>query len=1074
MSRSFLLVCLLHLALTLPVLTREQTVRFDQMGFRDGLVNSSISSIVQDRDGFLWFGSQAGLHRYDGYSMRVKSSTPFDPDSLTHHLIQTLYYDNNDYLWIGTYGGLNILDSEDYSMITHVPDRDATAGLSDEVVTAITQDAAGDYWIGTLSGLNRLPDRTSDQFETFMPADDNQYSLPHQTVRAVYSDSRERLWVGTYGGISLVQVTESDVLFNTFSFEHGLAAKDVMAITEDDEGTLWIGTWNGGLHRFNETKRRFEPVGDIESPIYTIVPGQEGQLYIGSWGGGLYHYFPGEPVRNYRHNPQVKDSLAHNIVYSLFLDDTGILWVGTNGNGISKFNTKQREFTLIDAQRPGNHSMTAARVRTLLELPDGDLLIGFKNAGIERYRPGQGIVQRYSANQAPAQLNDNNINDFLLTSDGTVLVATNRGLQQFDYMNRQFHTYNYHSNPYDDADGEIIYALAEDADGAVWIGTYARGVVRRLPDGTLHRFERDAEDLNSLSNNLVYEILVDSRNTVWVATNGGLNRYDRVNNRWKRYEHNPSDASSISSNSVSTLFEDSMGRLWIGTRAGGLNLYDPLRDAFFHWTVQDGLSSNTIMALAESLRGELLLATANGLHVFLPEQDLFYRISEADGMPVREFASGVLRSPDGRTAFGAFGRIIQVDDTMVEGSSVEPATIITDIQVQNTSIDYANANRVDKLTLTFRENWLAFWFAASDFVLPHANTYRVRLQGFDTDWQYIGTRRFAEYTNIPPGKYRFQVQAANSFSVWDSVGRTVDIHIQPPFWQTLFFRIVLMLGLFAIVVWLHRCNTNRLRRINNRLDEQIRQRTRELTERNQDLAEANIVKSRFFSILAQDLREPVNGLVGYTAGLLEQVKQNRFSQEDAFESLSVVCDTAEGVQHLLENVLEWGELQDTSEPVVLEAVAVNLILQQSVGELRELIKSKDIQIDICCPQDLVVSASRQTLAGSIHNLLHNAVKNSAAGEKVELSGRRHPSIRGMAVIEVVDQGGGNRQLNKRSQLGMDSGIPGAAAERNSDLGLALCREQIESIGGSLAITSVGNAGTRATIQLPMFSTAQYV
>ncbi|MFW5801614.1 MAG: ligand-binding sensor domain-containing protein, partial [Spirochaeta sp.] len=696
-------------------------MQFSHLSSSDGLTNSSVSSIVQDTDGFLWFGSQAGLHRYDGYGMSVYTSMPFDPDSLNHHLVQTLYFAEDDFLWIGTYAGVNILDLSDYSLHSIHADRDNPEALSDEVVTAIASDADGTHWVGTLNGLNRLEDREEGTFTRFFADPTDSGALPHNTIRALHLDASGDFWVGSYAGLSrLVTGPDGEVLFRTYTAEDGFYAYAVMDIAEDSQGILWIGTWDKGLIRFDPVTEEFTQIQIPDSNVYTLLVDPNDDIYVGTWGQGLLHYRPeSDSYVHYQHDPLVQTSISHNVVYSLHMDPIGVLWVGTSGNGISRLNTNQQNYTLIDAQGNPERALSAAGVRALAELPDGDLLIGLQSEGIERYRTGEGIIARYREDRTnPNSLVDETINSILVQDDGTALIATNSGLQRFFPERESFEMVDYNPDPRGDVNEDIIYALAEDSAGNLWIGTYTRGIVRRDPDGNLTRYESVPNDPHSLSNNLVYKIYVDSRDTVWVTTNGGLNRYNPYTDKWTRYLHDPEDRSSISSNSSSAVLEDTRGRLWIGTRAGGLNLYDPLSDSFRHWTVEEGLSSNTISSLAESIQGDLLIGTANGLNVYSPADDSFQTLGEAEGLNAREFSTAVLKLEDGSVVFGAFGRLIHVKESFFSLPDIPPDTLITDIKVQNTSIIEGNVNRIESIELSFRENWLSFWFAASDYTIP--------------------------------------------------------------------------------------------------------------------------------------------------------------------------------------------------------------------------------------------------------------------------------------------------------------------------------------------------------------------
>lgn len=1046
--------------------TGDVGAAFDHLDYRDGLVNSSISAIVQDTDGFFWFGSQAGLHRYDGYSMEVISSLPFDPDSLSHHLVQSLYY-ADDALWVGTYNGLNRLDLSDYRLQLFPSREDDPYSLSNEIVTAVQRDAHGRYWVGTLDGLNRLDDPESGRFTRIFADPDDAQSLPHSTIRGILLDSRDRLWVGSYGGLSLlVSAPGSIPRFRSFDAADGFSASYVMGIEEDDDGILWIGTWDKGVVRFDPEQEVFSYPDMPTYPVYSLHAAGE-MLYAGTWGNGMLEYhIPTGQYRQYLHDPLVRRSIGHNVIYSLFLDDSGILWIGTNGNGISRLNTHQSEFTLAHSQGDPDTALTPSGVRALVQLPEGDLLVGFQNHGIDRFREGEGVIRRYRSGTDNAQeLPDGTVNDFLLRPDGTVLTATNGGLLRYYPDQDRFEPVGYNPDPSGDVNENIIYSLAEDRQGSLWIGTYTRGIVRRHPDGRLQRYETIPGQPDSLSNNLVYQIFVDSRGTVWAGTNGGLNRYLPSSDSWQRYQHDPLDEGSISNDSVSSFLEDSAGQLWVGTRAGGINRYDPLSDSFVHWSTADGLNSNAVMAIAESLRGELLIGTSNGMSVFDPNEQEFFALAEADGMHAREFSGAVLSRDDGSVVFGAFGQLVVVQDTVTPASPNPPGTLITDVQVQNRSIIEGNPNRLEMLEVSYRQNWLAFWFSSTDYTQPQNNRFRYRMQGWDEDWIEIEHRRSVEYTNLPPGRYQFQVQAGNSYGAWDTAVRRVDVVITPPFWQTTLFRAVLVLLILGLSLAINRYNTARLRALNQRLDEQVKERTRELSRINEELLEANAVKDRFFSVVAHDLRGPIFGIASYTAGLLDSDATLDF--DEAIGSLATVRDTAVGLQQVLEHLLEWGDLQRSSEPVELQTVRVTDMLGTAVDSFRGLIETKQLSVDIESSDDLYASAAPHLLSGIVQNLLHNAIKFTPVRGRI-IMGAVRERVPGMVSIDIIDNGIGMtaRQVEAIHQHKAGSTV-GTEGEKGSGLGLLLCMEQVKLLGGGLHIHSRVDQGTRVTITVPL-------
>ena len=431
----------------------------------------------------------------------------------------------------------------------------------------------------------------------------NPDSLSHQLVQTLYLDDGRIIWVGTYGGLSLVERGPSDELeFRTIADgPDGLPSPYVMSIAEDEAGDLWIATWGGGL-----------VVLDPDTGEYAV------------------------------HRRDLADSysLAHDIAYALYEDRSGIIWVGTNGNGISKYDPGRRDFRFVHPELPEDQRLSVGRVQMLHEdQATGQLLIGVQNAGLNVRDPETGgiTIHRHDPDD-PGSIGDDNVTAALAEPDGSILLGTNAGISRYSPRTGEFESA---WGPYARAagsDATIVYALARSRDGSIWVGTYDRGLLRRMPDGTVASYRHDASDPRSLSSNLVFAIYEDSEGVLWVATNGGLNRYLPEVDGFRSYLHDPENPRSISSNSTARVLEDSAGTLWIASRSGGLVRYRRETDDFDFIGTSHGLSSNLVATFLEVAPDVLYVATTNGLNRVELDPLRVETIDERDGLYVREFA----------------------------------------------------------------------------------------------------------------------------------------------------------------------------------------------------------------------------------------------------------------------------------------------------------------------------------------------------------------------------------------------------------------------------------------------------
>jgi diguanylate cyclase (GGDEF)-like protein len=757
---------------------------FDHISRGDGLSNASISSVVQDRSGFLWFGTQGGLNRYDGLSFEIYEHVPFEPDSLPHNLVQTLYEDPSEpLLWIGTYQGLSRFDMRT-GEFTNYGARDEGPTLSNSVVTAIVRDAAGIVWIGTLNGLNRLDPTqgTIERVDSMPPAG----SLPDQTVRSLYLDDADRLWIGTYGGLSVMDAKRTRL--RTLIDGNRLEAPAVMDILAGAGDTLWLGVWDTGIVRYEPQRDHLSTYPLVDNRAYTLASNDNRYVFAGTWGGGLFRLDTVTGELSRFHHASGRDfGLSHDTVYSLAFDDADALWIGTNGGGINRL-SRRRTYRVRfqhDPNRPG--SLSSGNVTAIYRDSEDVLWIGTYNGGLNRYDSHNDRMIHYRARAAGSRrISDDIITSIFEDDSDTLWVGTNDGLNRYDREEDRFVPYT--ADPQDprSVPADIIYAFEQEAPSLLWIGTYSQGVfLWDTEAGTVETFPHDPSDPTSLSDGLVYDIERRENGQVWVATNRGVNRFDRETRSWIRYLHDVDDRSTISSNTTRELFESSDGELWVGTTGGGLNRYDPERDAFVSYTRQDGLPSNTVVTMLEDDDGRLWLATTNGISVFDPAREHFRNLDEEDGLGGLGFSGGAMRDDDGALWFGGGHGVTVLEGPIREPNSHRPRMHVVGVSVLGNPVERRDVT-FDESTihLSHRERSVTFEFVALDYASPEKNTYRFKLEGFDTGWTDNGTRNYTNYTRLPGGTYTFLVEGANSDGVWSAAPARVHLVVDAPPWRT--------------------------------------------------------------------------------------------------------------------------------------------------------------------------------------------------------------------------------------------------------------------------------------------------
>ena len=748
-----------------------QQPRFNRIGREEGLPSNAVSSIQQDQRGFLWFGTQGGLAKYDGRRFEYYRNQPFKEGTLPHDLVQTLYYDpGEDTLWVGTYRGLARYRIGESGFTTFSHDPQDPASLSNDVVIAVAQDAEGSLWVGTQDGLNRM-----SEGGTFEKVD-----AASEVIRDLHLDSGGTLWVGSYGGLERWDPKTGELK----SAPVELPSSYVMAIQEVRPGVLLLACWGGGLLEYNTRSDTTTHHSFEDDRIYAVHTSSDGTLWAGSWGGGLFAI--ASDGSEYHFTPE-EDGLESGVVYSLYEDNAGIVWIGTNGGGLYRLSPRQRNYRAFfhDPERPG--SLPPGKIQAIERASDGTLWIGTYGGGLARYDKERETWIVYDHDPGdPFSLADDIVTEIAEDSAGHLWVATNGGLQRFHAAEERFLTWGDHIHQDVPIKGEIVYAFLEDHRGNYWIGSYRMGVECFDPEtGKLERYSTVEGNPRSLSNNLIYDILETNDGTIWIATNGGLNRFHREENDFDRFVYDIDNREGLSGNTVRVLFEDSQARLWAGTVSGGLNLFHPETDTFTHITAAEGLSNNTVLGVLEGADGRIWLSSQRGISSYNPETGHIDVLDERDGLYGSEFHNGHYADPDGTLFFGGSHGVTRINSATSGVNPHIPEVQITDVRIFQESIDrYRPTFNDAEITLAPNESFVGFEFVAIDYESPESNQYAHRLVGFDTDWVSTGTRNYATYTNLSPGRYRLMVRAANGDAVWSEKPAELTLRVLAPWYRS--------------------------------------------------------------------------------------------------------------------------------------------------------------------------------------------------------------------------------------------------------------------------------------------------
>ncbi|WP_121357051.1 sensor histidine kinase [Flavisolibacter nicotianae] len=811
----------------------KESLYFEHIGIEEGLTNTGITAILQDRKGFLWLGTLDGLYRYDGYTFRKYQLDPFDPNSLSQNFIYTLWEDQYGAIWMASYEGLCRFDRQTEKFTRYKPLPGAK--FSDPNISAINEDSNGMMWVGNHSGGLCRFNRETGQFlnERF---DLNYHKIYggkadlHDDIACIYKDRAGTLWVGNRSGLHRVDVTRAkpgqlaQVRITHYQNDpgnpSGLSSNYVVSVLEDKAGVLWVATDNGlnSLDRKTGSFRRFfhDPKNKYAISSSNMVSwigtklkeDREGNLWICTTNGLNSLNKERTVFTAYWHDPDNPNSLSANRFSALEIDQSNTLWVGTFSGKLNKANLNNKAFHLVRHQPKNKQSLSNDQVTAITEDAAGNLWIGTFGGGVNGWDKKNRQWKQFKHDPArPNSLRYNEVHAVLEDRHGHLWVANGEMLSRLDRQTGECTHYNTNAANFQDEDHKTVFSMTEDRQGLLWLGT-GNGVKSfDEKTGRFVHYYYDRADTTGIVDFTVLSVFADSRNNIWIGHGSvGTDKLDRQTGRFVHYRNNPSDSTSISSNIINCFFEDAGGRIWMGTSAGGLCCFDAGKQTFSTYTTKQGLPGNTIYSIVEDQQKKLWLGTINGLSCFDPVTKTFTNYDYKDGLQGNAFAAGYRdrgagwKGKDGTLYFGGTNGFNFFNPADVKANSPIAPVVITQFKLFDKPVEGADETR--EMVLNHNQNYFSLEFSSLSFYNPAKNQYAYRLEGVDKDWVYSGSRHYVSYTNLDPGIYTFRVKGTNSDGVWNEQGTYMTIIIKPPWWRTrwayAFYGLCLIAGVFAV------------------------------------------------------------------------------------------------------------------------------------------------------------------------------------------------------------------------------------------------------------------------------------
>lgn len=1121
--------------------------RYQYLGIEDGLPQNTINAIVVDSYGFMWFGTNNGISRFDGYSFESFRSDESASGSLPDNMISAIEQGEDGRLWIGSLNGLSYYDpisGHIYSYTTLKPELNSIS----RVTSLLAYDKH--LWVSTSnSGLYLLQADTEGHYELIRHYTVENGNLPVNQVNTIYRSPSNKLLIGTSGG-ALAFLPKTGQFVNSIDGMVLPAQYNVTDIYETKLGDLFFGSFSGMGVIWNNTRTEqwFEheptnPHSVAHNTVNKIIQDASGQLLVGSLGGlqifdsysGKFFSFPEEGPENFKLNNQ--------FISTLFSDNNGNVWIGTEKGGINKFNVFQNQFEFY-ANDPNNpNSLNENTINSILREGD-DLWIGTAGGGINHLNLRSQRFTHYTYNALDnSTLSSDYITSLVRGEDdklyagswglGLNALTTNSNKVKIQRIEAASPAYR------GTLVNSFISSLLNDSRGFLLIGTEGGLSILNYSTGRFTTLENPDKDTPPLSE--IGCMLLDSKGYYWIGTRNGLFRFPAsairmVNNDEYLlqpidfYQHQASDSLSIPGNYIVTLLEDSRGAIWLGTYGKGMarvEIDENGRLRSKRYSQDEGLSNNVIYGIQEDHKGNLWFSTDYGLSMLDVEIDQFRNFFKQDGLINNQFYwSASFRSSDGTLYFGGTEGLNYFKPENILAYRQLPDPKITRLRIFNNEVqpgekfhDQVVLNEpvyvADTILLSYRDNNISFDFSGFDYYLPEKANFAYMMEGIDKDWITVpAQRRFANYSNLAGGTYTFLLKASNGDGIWNNDPSSLTIIITPPFWKTQLFRILLVIFVVTLTFFLIQLQMRRIIQQKRMLEEKVRIRTQQIEEQkikleqqaselieynhqlerrqtqienqkqelenknneisiqrdelillNQKVKDVNQQQMKFFTNISHEFRTPLTLIISPVERLIKKFSDD----EESSKLIKTINRNAQRLLMLINQLLEIRKVETGNQELQVELTHTEAYLNEIYDSFMVLAQKNNIDYRCELEVNNVSWIDKEKLENVLYNLLSNAFKFTPSGKQVLLKARSFKRNENEFLqIEIADTGIGiaSNQLSRLFDRFFQVTDSRNHVNRGTGIGLSLVKSLVEFMYGSIEVKSIPGEGTRFIVTLP--------
>jgi signal transduction histidine kinase/ligand-binding sensor domain-containing protein len=1090
-----------------------QDVKFEYITPDDGLSQASVGCLLQDKDGFMWFGTMNGLNKFDGFRFMKYYHNPADSTSVAGNQIDCIFEDSHGELWIGGDGGISVYnrDLDVFKSFRH-NDKD-TNSLIGHRAFSIFEDSKGRYWVGSMGdGLN-LFNGKDNKFTHFIHSESNINSISNNDIRSIIEDNEGNILIATMGGgLNLLNPETKNIIrfLHDENDPKSVSFNDIFSLTKDAHGTIWVGTLGGGLCRMNYSGSgkysfdNFRPVADDvrRNKILALYADHKDGIWIGTENGGLdYFSIRNKTFVNYRVDENNPNSLNNNSVHAICEDKTGNLWIGTYTGGVNVVKKNKKKLYTY-AKIPGNpNSLSYNAVSCFFEDKESNLWIGTDGGGLNIWNRKKNQMIHY--NSKNSSLNSDAILAICNDKDDDIWVGGwDCGLNMYNKKNKTFTSYTQEKNG---IPNNNIFDILVDHKGRIWVAFGNIGLAKY--DKKLHTFVIYSKQNSNLPANWVLNLTEDYAGNIILGLTDGFSIFNPENETFENFQNKENDNNCLSYNQINIIIPGHDSTLWIGT-VFGLDNYNPKNKKFTHFFAKDGLPDNNITGLAEDNHGFIWSSTSNGISRYDPRSGSFRNYTVTDGLQGNGYIrNSCYKTSRGEILFGGSnGFNIFYPDSLFDNPNL-PRVVLTGFSIFNKPVKAGDLgsplskqiSQTRQLALSYKQSVISFEFAALEYTSPGQNQYAYRLEGFEKDWNFVGTKHTATYTNLDPGKYILSVKASNNDGKWNNEGVSLHITVKPPFWDTWWFRII---AIFSFCMTLASFFLIRIRNLKTKelyLKQKIAESTNDLKQANLELKErqdeitsqndellhhrshlehlveertidlelalkkaedSDKLKSSFLANMSHEIRTPMNAIVGFSSLL----KDYTLSEDEKNQYIDIINKNCDSLLVLINDILDISRIEANQISIYPTTFNVDIVLFE-LERFYKMRVSNNIEIKyIRTIENVIIENDATRFRQVFSNLLTNALKFTESGyihfgfEKINADLRFYVSDTGIG----IEQQEYDNIFNPFTKVEFGR----TKLYRGAGLGLSISKNLVEKMGGNIWIESVYGEGSTFYFTLP--------